>query len=97
IRISRLEDRQSAHNTLDQSARSQPTLGKSRVRDRQSMAFDQAAWASAAWASALMRLTIERKPFERCGVRCSLRPSRSKSEIASVSKIFRADCPEYNA
>ena len=29
---------------------------------------------------------MERKPFERCGVRCSRRPSRSNSAIASADK-----------
>jgi hypothetical protein len=52
------------------------------------------AGASAACASRRMRSTIERKPFERCGVRCSPRPSRLKSSIASVSRIFFAGWPE---
>ena len=37
--------------------------------------------ASAALASRRMRSTIERKPLERCGVRCSRRPSFSNSLI----------------
>ena len=45
--------------------------------------------ASAARASVLMRSTIERNPFERCGVRCSRKPSCSNSATASVSRISR--------
>ncbi len=43
--------------------------------------------ASALRASLLMRSTIERNPFERCGVRCSRRPSRLNSSTASVARI----------
>src|SRR6185369_7020376 len=50
----------------------------------------QAARASAVLASVLIRSTIERKPFERCGVRCSRKPSFSNSATASVSRIFLA-------
>ena len=50
--------------------------------------------ASAALASARMRSTIERKPFERCGVRFSRRPMRSNSASASVARISRARLPE---
>src|SRR6476659_7372712 len=52
------------------------------------------ALASAARASARMRSTIERKPFERWGVRCSRRPSRSNSAIASADRISWAGLPE---
>ena len=38
-------------------------------------------------ASALMRSTIERTPFERCGVRCCAKPSFSNSAAASISTI----------
>jgi hypothetical protein len=54
----------------------------------------QAAAASAALASARMRSTIERKPFERCGVRFSRRPMRSNSAMASVARISAAPLPE---
>jgi hypothetical protein len=52
------------------------------------------AGASAALASARMRSTMERKPFERCGVRFSRKPMRSNSASASVSRISRACLPE---
>ena len=55
---------------------------------------DQAAGASAALASAWMRSTMARKPFERCGVRFSRRPSRSNTAKASVARISRAPLPE---
>ncbi len=48
-----------------------------------------AAVASAARASARMRSTMERNPFERCGVRCSRRPSRSNTAIASAERMSR--------
>ena len=38
------------------------------------MRRDQCTAASAALASRRMRSTMERKPFERCGVRCSRKP-----------------------
>ena len=38
--------------------------------------------------------TIDRKPFERCGVRCSRRPRPSNTAIASVDRISRAGFPE---
>jgi hypothetical protein len=50
--------------------------------------------ASAALASARMRSTMERKPLERCGVRCSRSPSRSNSSTASVARMSRACLPE---
>ena len=46
--------------------------------------------ASAARASARTRSIIERRPLERCGVRCSRRPKRSNSSMASVSRMVRA-------
>ena len=52
------------------------------------------AGASAALASARMRSIIERRPFDRCGVRPSRRPIRSNSSSASMSRISRAVLPE---
>ena len=54
----------------------------------------QATTAIAVRASDLMRSTIERNPFERCGVRCSRSPMRSNSVIASVARISLARLPE---
>src|ERR1700730_3825210 len=53
-----------------------------------------AAAASAACASVRMRSTMERNPFDRCGVRCSRRPRRSNTAIASVDRMARACWPE---
>ncbi len=39
-------------------------------------------------ASRRMRSTMERKPFERCGVRWSRSPSFSNSAMASVERMF---------
>ena len=44
-------------------------------------------------ASALMRATIAAKPLERCGVKCSRRPSESKMGMASVARISSARLP----
>ena len=44
--------------------------------------------------SSEMRSIIERKPLERCGVRCSRRPSRLNSSTASVARISLACRPE---
>ena len=52
------------------------------------------ACASAARASDRMRSTIDRNPFERCGVRCSRRPICSNSATASVARMLRAGLPE---
>ena len=52
------------------------------------------ASASALRASALTRSTMERRPFERCGVRCSRRPMRSNNATASVAMMSRAVLPE---
>ena len=49
------------------------------------------AWA--ARASERMRSTIEANPFERCGVRCSLRPSSRKIACASVARISSGCLP----
>ena len=40
---------------------------------------------------------MERKPFERCGVRCSRSPSFSNSATASVERMSLAPLPEYSA
>src|SRR5262249_49364530 len=45
-------------------------------------------------ASRLMPSTIERNPFERCGVRCSRMPMRSNIATASVSSMSLACLPE---
>jgi hypothetical protein len=51
------------------------------------------ASACAARASARMRSTIAANPFERCGVRCSLRPSSRKIACASVARISSGCLP----
>ena len=43
---------------------------------------------SACWASARMRVTMDRNPLERCGVRCSRRPSRSNRAIGSAARYL---------
>lgn len=55
---------------------------------------DYATAVNAAFASARIRSTMERKPFERCGVRFSRRPIRSKSASASVARMSCAFLPE---
>ena len=57
------------------------------------VAYAGALEVIAAWASAWMRATIEAKPLERCGVRCSFRPSSSKTACASVRRISSARLP----
>ena len=42
--------------------------------------------AAAARASARMRSTMEKKPFERWGVRCSVRPSSANRALASAPR-----------
>jgi DNA-binding transcriptional LysR family regulator len=64
-----------------------------RMRPR-AAAAGQTVAARAVRASALMRSTMERKPLERCGVKCSRRPSRSNRAMASVAKTSRAVRPE---
>ena len=54
---------------------------------------DQAA-ASASRASERMRSTIERRPLERCGVRCSRNPNSSNTASASVERISCGVRPE---
>ena len=44
--------------------------------------------SASAFASARMRLTMATRPLERCVVRCSRSPSRSKIAIASVAGDF---------
>jgi len=53
-----------------------------------------AAVARAERASERMRSTIERKPLERCGVRCSRKPNRSNSATASVARMSLAALSE---
>jgi hypothetical protein len=55
---------------------------------------DYATVAKAVFASARMRSTMDRKPFERCGVRFSRSPIRSKSASASVARMSCALLPE---
>jgi hypothetical protein len=55
---------------------------------------DYATVAKAVFASARMRSTMDRKPFERCGVRFSRRSIRSKSASASVARMSCALLPE---
>ncbi len=82
--------RRSGGPPMRPSARGSPT-----ARRLESMAGnDHAAGASAALASARMRSTIDRRPFERCGVRFSRKPMRSNSFSASVARISRALLPE---
>ena len=51
--------------------------------------------ATRAWrASSRMRPTIDFNPLERCGVRCSRRPSLSNSASASVARMSRAGLRE---
>ena len=61
------------------------------------LASRQGVVASARLASAWMRATIERNPFERCGVRCSRRPRRSNKAIGSMPKMSLARLPETSA
>lgn len=56
--------------------------------------IDYATVAKAVFASARMRSTMDRRPFERCGVRFSRRPIRSKSASASVARMSCALLPE---
>ena len=55
---------------------------------------DYATVAKAVFASARMRSTMDRRPFERCGVRFSRRQIRSKSLSASVARMSCALLPE---
>jgi hypothetical protein len=55
---------------------------------------DYATVAKAVFASARMRSTMDRRPFERCGVRFSRRSIRSKSASASVARMSCALLPE---
>ena len=57
------------------------------------VAYAGALEVIAALASALMRATIAAKPLERCGVKCSRRPSASKMGMASVARISSARLP----
>src|SRR5262249_62372294 len=66
----------------------------SRPMPRASALHRYAAAASAARASERIRSTMERKPFERCGVRCSRKPMPSNSLTASVFRICLALLPE---
>jgi predicted transcriptional regulator len=63
-------------------------------RRRPICGLSYAAAASAARASERMRSTMERKPLERCGVRCSRKPMLSNSLIASVTRMSLAALPE---
>ena len=63
-------------------------------RRRPICSVSYAAAASAARASERMRSTMERKPLERCGVRCSRKPMLSNSLIASVTRMSLAALPE---
>src|SRR5262249_1320042 len=54
----------------------------------------QTATASADRASALIRSTIDLKPLDRCGVRCSRNPNRLNSAMASAPRMSRAGLPE---
>jgi len=58
------------------------------------MVSDYATAANAALASVRIRSTMERKPFERCGVRFSRKPILSKSASASIARISLALLPE---
>jgi hypothetical protein len=49
---------------------------------------------AAARASFLIRSTIERTPFERCGVKCVERPRLSNRPWASMARIRDAVWPE---
>src|SRR6266568_988591 len=51
------------------------------------MVFGTISAASAVRASERIRSTMERKPFERCGVRCSRKPMPSNNLTASVFRI----------
>jgi Domain of unknown function (DUF6456) len=71
-----------------------PTIGR-RLRDgcnaAASAADAQCQAASArVRASERMRSTIEKKPLERCGVMCSLRPSSANRAPASVARMSLA-------
>src|SRR5262249_3124742 len=53
-----------------------------------------AAVARAERASERMRSTMERKPLEPCGGRCSRKPNRANSATASVGRMSLAALPE---
>ena len=56
--------------------------------------FAYEAAASASRASERMRSTMERRPLERCGVRCSRNPNSSNTASASVARICCGVRPE---
>ena len=68
--------------------------GSRTVRFSDWMVLDYATAANAALASALMRSIIERRPFERCGVRFSRKPMLLNSASASSARISLAFLPE---
>jgi predicted transcriptional regulator len=78
------------------AARSQlaKQMGLGQQREIIACVGNRQACASAARASDRMRSTIDRNPFERCGVRCSRRPICSNSATASVARMLRAGLPE---
>ena len=63
------------------------------VRGRRCSAMADRRQASAR-ASARMRLTIATNPLERCVLRCSRRPRRSKTAMASTAAISSTGRPE---
>src|SRR5215471_12034927 len=77
------------------AAKVTPHAGKeTRNNQADRLCLDSGDAANAARASDLRRSIIERNPLERCGVRCSRRPKRSNSAIASVERISFASLPE---
>src|SRR4029079_11884689 len=58
--------------------------------------FSYEAAASASRASERMRSTMERRPLERCGVRCSRNPNSSNTASASVARLCCGVRPEYS-
>src|ERR1700689_743539 len=62
-------------------------MGLGQQRRRRMLVLSYEAAANASRASVRMRSTIERRPFERCGVRCSRNPNSLNMEIASVARI----------
>jgi Domain of unknown function (DUF6456) len=86
-------------HTAKRAARPRPRCGRGwRTTPNSSwvsaMERDQFTVASAILASRRMRSTIERKPFERCGVRWSRSPSFSNKATASVDRMSLAPLPE---
>ena len=86
---------QHLHLRRGEAARRHPAGAARQRRPRRraadvSIAGAQAQASASARASLRMRSTMEKKPFERCGVRCSSSPSSANSARASARRISSA-------